>query len=209
MNKNAWQWLGHSLAVVAAAILLTGCAGEQPLGPDQPLAASAQLASQASARLVAAPAKASGEDDLAAKLAGCGNLDAPAGSKLAFRVYADGVQIYRWNGTGWSFDGPWAVLSADAQGNSTVGTHYQGPTWESASGGTLVGAILERCFPDPNAIPWLLLQAESKGPGVFHRVTHIQRVNTVGGNAPSYDGSVMGEEARVPYTAEYLFYRAR
>jgi len=38
-------------------------------------------------------------------------------------------------------------------------------------------------------------------------VTQIQRVNTVGGNAPANPGSVTGEEARVPYTAEYFFYR--
>jgi len=39
-------------------------------------------------------------------------------------------------------------------------------------------------------------------------VAYIQRVNTVGGNAPSYAGSTVGEEARVPYTTRYLFYRA-
>lgn len=61
----------------------------------------------------------------------------------------------------------------------------------------------------PDAIPWLLLGAVSQGPGVFHRVAFIQRVNTVGGNAPSDPGSFTGEEARIPYTTEYLFYRAQ
>ena len=37
----------------------------------------------------------------------------------------------------------------------------------------------------------------------------IQRVNTVGGVAPSTAGSVVGEIAEVPYTAEYFFYRGR
>jgi hypothetical protein len=47
------------------------------------------------------------------------------------------------------------------------------------------------------------------GPGFFHRVTYIQRVNTVGGIAPSTAGRDVGEEARVPYTSEYLFYRSK
>jgi hypothetical protein len=34
-------------------------------------------------------------------------------------------------------------------------------------------------------------------------------VNTVGGKAPTDPGSFVGEEARVPYTAEYYFYRAQ
>ena len=76
------------------------------------------------------------------------------------------------------------------------------------SGGKLVGTVLEHCTPDPSAIAWLLLGAVSDGPGVFQRVTFIQRVNTVGGNAPADPGSSTGEKARVPYTTEYFFYRA-
>ena len=73
----------------------------------------------------------------------------------------------------------------------------------------VVGTVLERCTPDPSAIPWLLLKAVSnEGPGIFHRVTFIQRVNTVGGNAPTDAGDFVGEVVKVPYTAEYYFYRA-
>ena len=39
-------------------------------------------------------------------------------------------------------------------------------------------------------------------------MTFIQRVNTTGGIAPAAPGTTVGEEARVPYTAEYFFYRA-
>jgi hypothetical protein len=141
-------------------------------------------------------------------LGACQDLQVPAGSKLVFRVYGKGVQIYHWNGTSWSFDGPLAVLSADEGGRSTVGIHYSGPTWESVSGSKVVGTVLERCTADPNSVAWLLLAAVStEGPGIFQRVTFIQRINTVGGNAPSDPGSATGEEARVPYTTEYLFYR--
>jgi hypothetical protein len=71
-----------------------------------------------------------------------------------------------------------------------------------------VGAVVDRCTHDASAIPWLLLRAvSSEGPGVFDGVTYIQRINTVGGNAPAQAGGVVGEEARVPYTTEYLFYK--
>src|SRR2546430_6151181 len=61
---------------------------------------------------------------------------------------------------------------------------------------------------DSNAIPWLLLQAVSnEGDGKFSDVTYIQRVNTVGGTAPATAGDATHLEARVPYTAEYYFYR--
>ena len=150
-----------------------------------------------------------GNDNRAPDLGDCQDLQVPAGNKVAFHVYAEGVQIYRWNGTSWIFVAPEAVLFADAGDDGVVGIHYAGPTWESNSGSKVVGTVLERCTPDPDAIPWLLLGAVSnEGPGIFHRVTFIQRVNTVGGKAPADPGDFVGEEVRVPYTAEYFFYRA-
>jgi hypothetical protein len=115
------------------------------------------------------------------------------------------VQIYRWNGTSWVFVAPEAVLYAQGQG--VVGIHYAGPTWESNSGSKVVGTVLERC-PQPGTIPWLKLAAASNdGPGIFRGITFIQRVNTEGGNAPAEPGDFVGEEARVPYIADYFFYR--
>jgi hypothetical protein len=74
----------------------------------------------------------------------------------------------------------------------------------------VIASRLEGCTPDPTAIPWLLLQTVStEGPGIFHRVTYIQRVNTTGGLAPPAPGSSIGAEVEVPYTAEYYFYRAQ
>jgi hypothetical protein len=152
-----------------------------------------------------APALAAPSPDLG----DCQNLQVPARSTVASYVYAKGVQIYRWNGTSWAFVAPEAVLYADAGGHDVVGIHYAGPTWVSVSGSKAVGMVLERCTTDPGAIPWLLLGAEfNEGPGIFDQVTFIQRVNTVGGLAPTDPGASSGEEARVPYTAEYFFYRA-
>jgi hypothetical protein len=197
MNANAWYRRGAALLLGAAAFV-TGCTDGAPLAPTD---------GNADAREIAVSGMAA---SVAPDLGVCGNLQVPAGSRLVFRTYASGVQIYHWDGTSWVFDAPLAVLSADAGGRSTVGTHYAGPTWESNSGSKVVGAVLQRCTPDPAAIPWLLLGAvSSSGPGIFQRVTYIQRVNTVGGNAPSAPGSVVGEEARIPYTTEYFFYRTK
>ena len=144
--------------------------------------------------------------------AGCSSLQVEAGNEVAFHVYAIGVQIYRWNGTSWVFVAPSANLYADAGYNGKVGMHYAGPTWESNSGSKVVAARVPGtgCTPDANAIAWLLLQKVSTdGPGIFDNVTFIQRVNTTGGNAPTAPGTTVGEEKRVPYTAEYYFYRAQ
>jgi hypothetical protein len=200
MNRIATHWLKQSLAAFAAATLLTACAEDDALGPDQGLTSSMQMAA-------ATEAVATGAAFPNVDLGVCDNLSVPTDSKLAFHVYASGVQIYRWNGTSWSFIAPDAQLFADAGGQGQVGTHYAGPTWESVNGGKVYGAVLQRCTPDASAVPWLLLAAVSEGAGIFERVTFIQRINTVGGIAPATPGSVIGEEARVAYTTEYLFYR--
>jgi hypothetical protein len=128
-------------------------------------------------------------------------------NKVHFHTYAEGVQIYSWNGSSWVFVAPDAVLF-DADRN-VVGSHYAGPTWESQSGSKVVAARVSSApSPNANSIPLLLLEARTaEGPGIFARTTYIQRVNTVGGVAPSAPGASVGEEARVFYTAEYFFFR--
>ena len=142
----------------------------------------------------------------------CDSVQVEAGNELAFRTYAIGVQVYRWNGTAWVFVEPKATLFADARYHGEVGTHYVGPTWESNSGSKVVAARVPGtgCTPDSSAIPWLLLmKVSSDGPGFFSSVTFIQRLNTSGGIAPTTPGSSIGEVKEVPYTAEYYFYRAK
>jgi hypothetical protein len=140
-------------------------------------------------------------------------LQVTNGDKVHFHAYAVGVQIYVCTQSPtdptvftWTFKAPEAVLF-DADGN-VVGIHYAGPTWESESGSIVKGAVLQRAA-SPNTIPWLLLtKTFSEGPGIFADVTYIQRVNTTGGAAPATaDASQLGQELRVPYTAEYYFYR--
>ena len=141
----------------------------------------------------------------------CEKIAAPEGNKVAFRVFAVGVQIYRWDGTNWVFVAPEAILYADANHHAQVGTHFgtpTGPAWQSTSGSKVIEQRVDGCTPDPTAIQWLLLRTLSQeGRGIFSGVTYVQRVNTVAGLAPSAPGELIGEERRVPYTAEYFFYR--
>ncbi len=133
-------------------------------------------------------------------------LAVPDGNMVEFHVYAIGVQIYAWSGSAWVFVAPEAVLF---EGNGgVVGSHYAGPTWESISGSKVVGKRVQGATVDPTAIPWLLLVATATdGPGVLANTTYIQRVNTVGGLAPAAPGAAVGDIARVPYSAEYYFFR--
>ena len=148
----------------------------------------------------------SGNDNRAPDLSAYPKLQVGAGHKVCFRAFALGEQIYRWDGASWVFVAPEAVLYD--QDGEEVGTHYAGPTWESDSGSKVVGRVLERATSDPDSIPWLKLEAASTaGPGIFKDVTFIQRVNTIGGKAPAEAGAYVGEVVRVPYVADYYFYR--
>jgi hypothetical protein len=131
----------------------------------------------------------------------------PAGNKVHFHGFGVGFQIYTWNGTSWGTAVPDATLF---NGRAVVAIHFAGPTWESNSGSRVVGALPPEAAVtvNPNAIPWLRLHAlTSEGPGIFADISYIQRVNTTGGKAPSAPGAFVGQVARIPYTADYFFYR--
>jgi hypothetical protein len=182
-----------SIAGVAAAVLMTACATDTFSPAERIAAPTAAFARGGNTQ----PA-----------LGSCDRLRAPEGSTFAFHAYAKGVQIYRWDGQQWAPVGPSAELYANAGYTGLVGTHYAGPRWQSNSGSTVRGEVLDRCVYDANAIPWLTLKGvPESGPGVFAHATFIQRVNTAGGKAPSTPGT-LNEVVEVPYTAEYYFYRA-
>ena len=139
-----------------------------------------------------------------------------ANESLAMIVAAKGAQIYqcqsRKDQVGvyeWTFIAPEADLF-DARGNR-IGRHYAGPHWEANDGSRVVGTVKERAdAPAADSIPWLLLSAKSVGTdGAFSKVTSIQRLNTVGGAAPSTGCSSAGIQTRVSYTADYYFFTAR
>jgi len=126
-------------------------------------------------------------------------------------VPAKGVQIYTCskNATGawaWAFKAPEAELF-DTQQNK-IGKHYGGPTWEGNDGGKVVGAVKANARSPSGSIAWLLLEVKSRdGTGQFTPAQAILRVATTGGVVPkdSCDEAHNGQDARVPYTATYLF----
>ena len=137
----------------------------------------------------------------------------PAGERLAMTVPARGVQIYECRARK---DGgfEWAFVAPDAELFDTkarpIGRHGAGPFWQASDGSRVVGTLKARAdSPQAGAIPWLLLTTKSAGPaGDFSRVTSIQRINTTGGIAPSAPCAegLQGSTARVPYTADYVFF---
>ena len=143
------------------------------------------------------------------------NLAPPAGSTLIFELAARGVQIYTCaakpdDATAfvWTFTAPEAELFN--QPGEVVGTHFAGPTWQGLDGSAVIGMVRERAdSPDAGSIPWLLLDAKDhQGSGVFSTIAQIQRLDTIGGVAPTEgcDKDHAGDEVREPYQATYAFY---
>ena len=171
--------VGVGLTVAAATLSMTGVAHASPAPPTLPPSAQ--------------------------------NIAPPAGNKvfLVAKV-STGVQIYKCNGTAWVFDHPEADLVGD--NGKVIVTHFAGPTWKAKDGSTAVGTPVERATVDANSIPWLLLSTVAKPGPDGDRLAHttfIQRVNTVGGLAPTSgcDGTTVNKEARVPYKADYYFWK--
>ena len=111
--------------------------------------------------------------------------------------------------TSWEFVAPAARLFADAEYHGEVGIHYAGPTWESHSGGKVIASRRKAAPRSDRDCLAAAPDGLTEGPGIFDRVTYIQRVNTSGGLPPTGPGPFIGAEEEVPYTAEYYFYRAQ
>jgi Protein of unknown function (DUF3455) len=139
-------------------------------------------------------------------------LRAPAEEHMVLQVHAKGEQIYscKVDGTqaAWTLKAPEAQLF-DKDGKA-FGKHFAGPSWEALDGSRVVGkAAANAPSPDVDSIPWLLVKVVShEGQGVLTSVTSIQRINTKGGKAPATgcDAGHAGQEVRVAYSADYLFF---
>ena len=140
------------------------------------------------------------------------SVAAPAGASLVLEALGQGVQIYACqqgaSGYRWAFTAPEATL-LDAAGRP-IGTHFAGPSWQLEDGSKIVGTVAGQApAAEPNAVAWLLLRVKAhEGAGVLSNVVLVRRVDTHGGIAPAAgcDAAHAGQEARVPYTAHYLFY---
>ncbi|HKW49205.1 MAG TPA: DUF3455 domain-containing protein [Gemmatimonadaceae bacterium] len=193
MTKTLVRGIGSALFVAAAA-LASACAKDAPVAPVGAATRAATTLRDVS------------DGNRLPDLSACPQLVAPVGSTLLLHAFGIGFQVYHWNGTSWGAPTPSATIYADAGGHGQLATHFAGPTWLSNSGSQVVGTVANRCTVDPASIQWLSLTAVPTGAGIFANVTFIQRLNTVGGLAPATPGATIGQEARQPYTADYLFY---
>jgi hypothetical protein len=163
------------------------------------------------------------------------NLLVPVGNKPFLLAHAVGSQNYSClpsgSGFAWSLYGPQATLFDD-KGDQQI-THFLSanpdengtprPTWQHSGDTSAVWAApmpgrssTDAAYVAAGAIPWLLLERVGKelGPTYGQKMTHttyIHRVNTAGGMAPAEGCSGagdVGKKALVPYTADYVFYRA-
>ncbi len=150
-------------------------------------------------------------------------LTPPATESLKFKVSAVGVQIYVCNAkppatSGGAETYAWTALAPQANlfndDGKMIGTHFIGPTWQGNDGSSVVAAKLQAATIEVSAVPWLLLQAKSHAAeaGRFSDVSYVQRLSTVGGNAPTdvCDGTHnLGAVVQVPYSADYFFYETK
>src|SRR5688572_19032227 len=133
----------------------------------------------------------------------------PDGHKPYLLAHAEGVQIYTCEGSAWKLLAPRATLTGE--NGKPLGSHYGGPTWEADDGSTVVAKRDAGVPGGPGAVDWLRLKADRTAAGSdgdrLLATTYIQRIHTVGGLAPA-GACAAGASAEVPYTADYVFFKA-
>jgi len=136
----------------------------------------------------------------------------PAGTKEAMTLKGTGMLTYECKAKDaafeWTFAGPDAALT-DKSGKN-VGKYYAGPTWESMDGSKITGKQVAVAPAAAGNIPFQLVETTpAMGKGSMEGVTHIQRVNTVGGVAPKdpCGKEQVGTKKTVAYSADYVFYK--
>jgi len=163
-----------------------------------------------------------------------------AGNEVFLVGHATGTQNYiclpSGSGVAYSLFTPEATLFDDKGGQ--IITHFFSlnpfepgvirATWQSSQDTSTVWAKVtgtatsdtDPTFVRQGAIAWLRLDVKDIGPGALAgptggvklvKTTFIQRINTVGGLAPSTGCSSsadIGNKAFRPYTADYVFYKA-
>jgi hypothetical protein len=143
----------------------------------------------------------------------------PSGSGVKFVLFTPEATLFNDNGkqlpTHFFSPNPFEANTDP----TVVGDHMIRATWQHSRDSSAVWAELAAppAFVTPDAIPWLLLQVPPDG-GVqdgptggdtLTKTTFIQRVNTFGGVAPSTGCNLrtdVGNQAFVPYEADYFFY---
>jgi len=147
------------------------------------------------------------------------NLRPSADEVAAFRLRASGVQVYECRALltnpdrfAWQFVAPDVTLTDPTTGGDTAVLRSV-DLWNSLTDRSSVSAVLRATqSAGTTNLPWTYMRAIPASPdGMFAGVTSIQRVNTSGGAAPATGcaADTAGSEARVPFSAEYYFYKPR
>ena len=145
------------------------------------------------------------------------DIAVPDGHKPFLLGHAVGVQTYTCTSSAAGFAwGPATPLAGlyDDRGNVVV-RHFGGPTWQANDGSAVVGRRDRDVTVDATAIPWLRLSAASRTAGPdgdrLAATTYIQRIATTGGLPPAPErcgAATAGTAVAVPYTADYVFWKA-
>ena len=194
-------------------LLFAGCKKEQNIGIQHQITTTDLSKSQS-------------EENGATISLDCGgtipdSIAVPDGNKMAYKVYATGVQIYQVKRSTidpavfvWVNIAPSATLFLRSDFTNQVGIHYGGPSWEFTKGPykneKAVAAKLKQVNMN-GTIPWLLLKVVDSLSSDGNQVSYIQRVCTTGGLMPSSIPveNDLGKTESVPYTAIYLFYEKK
>jgi hypothetical protein len=159
----------------------------------------------------------------------------PAGFVPFLRTYAVGTQNYVCVAPGtaapWKFTGPQATLYVPFFGTrQQIATHFLSAnpdeggtyraTWQHSFDTSRVWAraiatVTDPAVVAPGAVAWLLLEVsgDERGPGGawLTPAKYVQRLHTRGGVAPATgcaQPADLGAQALVPYTTDYVFFRA-
>jgi hypothetical protein len=135
-------------------------------------------------------------------------------------LHAEGAQIYECRPDAahqlvWQAREPTATLM---DGDKSVGRHYAALHWEAVDAGTLMWEhkdgssvkakiVAKAAGRGADDLPWLKFGViKQSGDGLFYGVSHVQRINTLGGMIRGACQPA-GTYRSVPYSADYVFWR--
>jgi hypothetical protein len=135
----------------------------------------------------------------------------PTDAQPVISMTATGVQIYTCEFDGshhlaWLFKQPQATLY-DSLGRPLV-HHDAGPSWQAQDGSRIVGHLIAQTPSEsPQSIPQLLLDTKSVDKaGELAKIRYVQRLDTVGGTAPTEQCTTEHQIGSSPYFARYVFW---
>ena len=137
----------------------------------------------------------------------------PEASEEAFRLEASGEQVFRClidaRGWYWKFEAPNAYLF-DPLTNQAVAKHGYNFTFVHNDGSCLTTRIVSTAPQGKKDLSDALFTVASRdGYGRLSQIQYVQRLNAKGGVPTTMcTKEKRGQLARVPFTADFIFYRS-